>query len=219
MQEIDIFTFEEKYKDYLSPEQAARELFIGTATLMNWYRKDAGISSLQLPIGSRMVPYFSPADVEAIRTSHNLEHHDDSTILHDFEAFIDENTLTFSFKLIFMLSMLRLADKEGEVNIDSLIEEYRKFYIERIERGLPVDRPNCAYNREFLDDLVKVKRSILSNPFEKFERKRFVYYSKDLNILSFHPALWEQMSQETKDQIRDKEREFLEKYYEKLGGL
>ena len=28
-----------------------------------------------------------------------------------------------------------------------------------------------------------------------------------------------QMSQETKDQIRDKEREFLEKYYEKLGGL
>lgn len=80
-------------------------------------------------------------------------------------------------------------------------------------------RPNCAYNREFLDDLVKVKRSILSNPFEKFERKRFVYYSKDLNILSFHPALWEQMSQETKDKIRDKEREFLEKYYEKLGGL
>lgn len=219
MQEIDIFTFEEKYKDYLSPEQAARELFIGTATLMNWYRKDKEISSLQLPIGSRMVPYFSPSDIEAIRTSHNLGHHDDSTILHDFESFIDENTLTFSFKLIFMLSMLRLADKEGEVNIDSLIEEYRQFYIERIDRGLPVDRPNCAYNREFLDDLVKVKRSILSNPFEKFERKRFVYYSKDLNILSFHPVLWEQMTQETKDGIRDKEREFLKAYYEKLGGL
>ena len=33
------------------------------------------------------------------------------------------------------------------------------------------------------------------------------------------PLMWEQMSQETKDQIRDKEREFLEKYYEKLGGL
>ena len=54
---------------------------------------------------------------------------------------------------------------------------------------------------------------------EKFERKRFVYYSKDLNILSFHPVLWEQMTQETKDGIRDKEREFLRVYYEKLGGL
>ena len=219
MREIDIFTFEEKYRDYLSPEQAARELFIGTATLMNWYRKDNGISSLQLPIGSRMVPYFSPSDIEAIRAAHGLGHHDDSTILRDFEAFIDENTLTFSFKLIFMLSMLRLADKEGEVSIDALIEEYRGFYIDRLERGLPVDRRGCAYDREFLDDLVKVKRSILSNPFEKFERKRFVYYSKDLNILSFHPALWEKMSPEVKDGIREKEKGFLEKYYERLGGV
>ena len=219
MREIDIFTFEEKYKDYLSPEQAARELFIGTATLMNWYRKDNGISSLQLPIGSRMVPYFSPSDIEAIRAAHGLGHHDDSTILEDFEAFIDENTLTFSFKLIFMLSMLRLADKEGEVSIDALIEEYRRFYIDRIERGLPVDRRGCAYDREFLDDLVKVKRSILANPFEKFERKRFVYYSKDLNILSFHPALWEKMSPEVKEGIREKERGFLERYYERLGGV
>ena len=219
MREIDIFTFEEKYKDYLSPEQAARELFIGTATLMNWYRKDNGISSLQLPIGSRMVPYFSPSDIEAIRAAHGLGHHDDSTILRDFEAFIDENTLTFSFKLIFMLSMLRLADKEGEVSIDALIEEYRGFYIDRLERGLPVDRRGCAYDREFLDDLVKVKRSILANPFEKFERKRFVYYSKDLNILSFHPALWEKMSPEVKERIGEKERGFLERYYERLGGV
>ena len=63
---------EEKYRGYLSTEQAARELFIGTATIMNWYRKDNSISSLQLPIGSRMVPYFSAEDVEAIRESHGL---------------------------------------------------------------------------------------------------------------------------------------------------
>ena len=219
MQEIDIHTFEEKYRGYLSPEQAARELFIGTATIMNWYRKDNSISSLQLPIGSRMVPYFSAEDVEAIRESHGLGQHDDTTILKDFEDFIDENTLTFSFKLIFMLSMLKLADKEGEVNIDDLISEYRAFYMDRLDRGLPVDRPNCAYNTEFLNDLVKVKRSILTNPFEKFERKRFVYYSKDLNMLSFHPALWEQLTAEKKEEIREKETGFLRAYYEKLGGM
>ena len=219
MQEIDIFTFEDKYRDYLSPEQAARELFIGTATIMNWYRKDNSISSLQLPIGSRMVPYFSKEDVESIRESHGLGQHDDTTILKDFEDFIDENTLTFSFKLIFMLSMLKLADKEGEVNIDDLISEYRAFYMDRLDQGLPVDRPNCAYNTEFLNDLVKVKRSILTNPFEKFERKRFVYYSKDLNMLSFHPALWEQLTEEKKEEIREKESGFLQAYYEKLGGI
>ncbi len=219
MQEIDILTFEEKYKDYLSPEQAARELFIGTSTLMSWYRKESSISSLQLPIGSRMVPYFSATDIEGIRAGHNLGVHNDSTILKDFEEFIDENTLTFSFKLIFMLSMLKLADKEGEVNMDDLIEEYRSFYMDRIDRGLQVDRPRCPYNREYLGDLVKVKRSILSNPFEKFERKRFVYYSKDLNRLSFHPALWKQLTTEKKNVIENKEREFLRIYYEKLSDV
>ena len=217
MQEIDIYTFEEKYGDYLSPEQAARELYIGTSSLISWYRKDNSISSLQLPIGSRMVPYFSKDDIENIRTAHNLGKHDDSTILQDFSDFIDENTLTFSFKLIFMLSMLKLADKEGEVNIDDLINEYRSFYLNRIDNNLPVDRANCVYDRDYLNDRIKVKQSILSNPFEKFERKRFVYYSKDLNILSFNPILWKEMSDTFKNEIKIKEENFLEEYYEKLS--
>lgn len=218
MKEIDIFTFEDKYSDYLSPEQAARELFIGTSSLMSWYRKDNSIASLTLPIGSRQVPYFSKEDVENIRVSHNLGIHDDTTILKDFEDFIDENTLTFSFKLIFMLSMLKLADKEGEVNIDDLINEYRSFYIDRINNKLPVDRSNCVYTKEYLEDDVKTKQSILSNPFEKFERKRFVYYSKDLNILSFNPLLWKQLTPEKKQEIKDKEVQFLKEYYEKIDS-
>ncbi len=216
MQEIDILTFEEKYKDYLSPEQTARELFVGTSSLMNWYRKDRSISSLQLPIGSRLVPYFSKDDVERIRTEKNLGKHDESTILEDFESFIDENTLTFSFKLIFMLAMLKLADKEGEVSIDTLLNEYRAFYIDRLDKGLPVDRPNCIYTRDYLMDDDRLKQSILSNPFEKFERKRFVYYSKDLALLSFHPGLWNKLTEEKKEEIRNKEQRFLEEYYQKL---
>ena len=219
MREIDIHTFEDKYKDYLSPEQAARELFIGTSSLMSWYRKEPSISSLQLPVGSRMVPYFSPDDVEEIRISHKLGKHDETTILKDFEDFINENTLTFSFKLIFMLGMLKLADREGEVRMDKLVEEYKAFYMERIEHGLPVDRSNCIYDRDYLNDNDKLKRSILSNPFEKFERKRFIYYSKDLSMLSFNPALWRQMTEEKKEEIRVKEKDFLKAYYEKLGGL
>ena len=219
MQEIDILTFEEKYKDYRSPEQAARELFINTATLMNWYRKDPSISSLTLPIGSRMVPYFSASDVEHLRSVKNIGVHDETTILKDFEDFIEENTLTFSFKLVFMLGMLELANEEGEVKIEDLMNYYRQFYMDRIERGLPVDRQNCVYTKDYLEDDVKLKQSILSNPFEKFERKRFVYYSKDLSMVSFSPALWEKLTDEKKNWVREKETQFLEEYYAKLGGM
>lgn len=128
------------------------------------------------------MPYFSSDDIAKIKVAKQLKEHNEETILQDFIDFIDENTLTYSFKLIFMLNMFELADKEGEVNIDDLIDKYSKFYIDRLDRNLPVDRKGCVFNYEYLNDRTKMKKSILDNPFEKFERKRFVYFSKDLNI-------------------------------------
>ena len=219
MQAIDVFTFEEKYKDYKSLEQTARELFIGTNTLSKWVKQNPNFSSLYLPIGSKMMPYFSNADIQNIKQIKKLKDHNEETILQDFIDFIDENTLTYSFKLIFLLNMFRLADKEGEVNMDNLIDEYSAFYKDRIERNLQVDRSGCVYDMEYLNDRTKMKKSILDNPFEKFERKRFVYFSKDLNILSFNPNLWSKLTDEIKDKIISKERKFLEDYYKNMGGL
>lgn len=219
MQAIDVFTFEEKYKDYKSLEQTARELFIGTNTLSKWVKQNPNFSSLYLPIGSKMMPYFSSADIQNIKQIKKLKDHNEETILQDFIDFVDENTLTYSFKLIFLLNMFRLADKEGEVNMDNLIDEYSAFYKDRIERNLQVDRSGCVYDMEYLNDRTKMKKSILDNPFEKFERKRFVYFSKDLNILSFNPNLWSKLTDEIKDKIISKERKFLEDYYKNMGGL
>jgi len=85
-------------------------------------------------------------------------------------------------------------------------------------RNLPVDRPNCIYNEDFLGNVTSVKNSILSNPFEKFERKRFVYYSKDLKVLSFNPDLWEKMTEEYKGKIITKEKTLLDEYYRKYDA-
>ena len=209
MQEIDVFTFEEKYKDYRSLEQAARELFVGTNTLSKWVKLNPEFSSLSLPIGNKLMPYFSNEDITKIKVAKNLKEHNEETILQDFIDFIDENTLTYSFKLIFLLNMFKLADKEGEVNIDNLINEYSAFYQDRIDRNLQVDRKGCVHDNEYLKDRTKMKKSILDNPFEKFERKRFIYFSKDLNILSFNPNLWTKLTEQI----------FLKEYYKTMGGL
>lgn len=37
---------------------------------------------------------------------------------------------------------------------------------------------------------------MLTNPFEKFERKRFLYYSKDLSIIAMNHALYSKMTKE-----------------------
>ena len=217
MKEIDILSFEEKYKDYLSLEQAARELYVGTQTLNGWNKKN-NYASLYLPIGRIQVPYFSNDDIERIRTEKGLTVHTDETILDDFIAFVDENTLTFSFKLVFLINCLKLADKEGNINLTELVDKYAEFYSNRIDKHLPVDKPNCVYTREKMGDKVFIKKSLLDNPFEKFERKRFFFHSKDLNIISFNYALWSKMTDKTKTDIIKKELQFLKRYYKKYGG-
>lgn len=219
LKEIDILTFEDKYSDYLSLEQAARELYVGTATLARWVNDNSNYASLYLAVGRRNIPYFSSEDIEKIRMDKDISIHNESTILNDFIEFIDDNQLTFSYKLIFLLNSFDLADLEGEIKIDNLVDKYRSFYLSRIERDIPVDRKTCPYTKDYLYDYNRIKRNMLENPFEKFERKRFIYYSKDLNLVAFNPLLWEKLTDDIKNDIITKLKQFLETYYEKLGGL
>jgi len=97
----------------------------------------------------------------------------------------------------FLLSFLEhMNPLTGDARIDDVLEGYRAFYLDRFDRGLPVDRRTCPYDRETLADAKFVKRSMLVNPFEKFERKRFMYYSKDLGMISLNHALLSKMSTE-----------------------
>mgnify|MGYP000294173828 CR=1 FL=1 len=72
---------------------------------------------------------------------------------------------------------------------------------------------------EMLKDRKAVQRNMLTNPFEKFERKRFLYYSKDLSVISMNHALFGQMKEEDWERVRRQMREDLRKYYDGMGGV
>ena len=94
--------------------------------------------------------------------------------------------------------------------------DYAAFYRDRLERGLPVDRAGCPYTTEFLDDGRAVRRSMLSNPFEKFERKRFMYHSRDLGQISLNHALLARLTEADWDRVRAQMRADLEDYYARV---
>ncbi|HZJ88399.1 MAG TPA: DEAD/DEAH box helicase, partial [Sphaerochaeta sp.] len=104
---IDITTFEDQYAEYFSEEQSARELYISTSTLKNWMRKGEVEADLKIPFGKRSLAFFHPDSLEDIRKLKGLSVHDDTTLREDFFAFIDEKSYTFSFKIIFLLALLR----------------------------------------------------------------------------------------------------------------
>lgn len=211
--EVDIHTFEEKYGDYYSQEQLAREYFVNTGTITSWIRKGKIAPTVEFPFGSKKISLFSPEDVEKYRKELNIQEHNDDTVRDAFFAFLEERDYSLSYKMPFLLSFIDHMDTIGDAKIEDVLTDYIAFYQDRIDKGLPVDRPSCPYNAETLKDRKMIKSSMLTNPFEKFERKRFMYYSKDLGVISLNHALMAKMSGEDWERVKRQMREDLERYY------
>lgn len=211
--EVDIHTFEEKYGDYYSQEQLAREYFVNTGTITSWIRKGKITPTVEFPFGNKKISLFSPEDVEKYRKELNIQEHNDETVRDDFFAFLEERDYSLSYKMPFLLSFIDHMDTIGDAKIEDVLTDYIAFYQDRIDKGLPVDRPSCPYNAETLKDRKMIKSSMLTNPFEKFERKRFMYYSKDLGVISLNHALLAKMSEGDWERVKGQMREDLERYY------
>lgn len=211
--EVDIHTFEEKYGDYYSQEQLAREYFVNTGTITSWIRKGKITPTVEFSFGSKKISMFSPEDVEKYRKELNIQEHNDETVRDDFFAFLEERDYSLSYKMPFLLSFIDHMDTIGDAKIEDVLTDYIAFYQDRVDKGLPVDRPSCPYNAETLKDRKMVKSSMLTNPFEKFERKRFMYYSKDLGVISLNHALMAKMSGEDWERVKGQMRGDLERYY------
>ena len=168
VEEVDIFTFEEKYPDHISDEQIARELFVSTGTVRSWVKKGKLVPDVRIPFGRSMLNYYNPIRIDDIRKSLNLGKHNQSTIYEDFFNFLEERNYSLSYKLVMILSFLKIVDKHGTCNFDELKDEYKKFYTSRINAGIAVDKSSCPYSNQFLSNDSKLKVSILQNPFEKY---------------------------------------------------
>jgi superfamily II DNA or RNA helicase len=218
LQPFDVFTMEKLYGDYLSEEQLARELFISTGTVRSWIRKNQIVADVSMSLGRSKIHLFKPDRVRKIRVEKGLKEHSEKTIVEDFWEFIEKGDYTFSYKMYFILSVLDVVDETGDAVTGDIVNRYCQYYYERFKEEKIIDRENSPYNDiEYVKDKKIMKRSILQNPFEKFERKRFMYYSKELSKISFHHLIWEELYENNGiEKLRNKMWEDIEEYYSKL---
>ena len=150
----------------------------------------------------RHIPLFSPEDVNYYREALNIPIHNDETIKQDFFDFLEERDYSLSYKMPFLLALIKNMDVIGDAKIEDVLTDYIAFYQDRIRRGLPVDKPTCPYSAERLKDRKFIKSNMMTNPFEKFERKRFLYQSKDLGVISMNHALFSKMTKQDFEKSR-----------------
>ena len=215
--EIDVTSFEDKYGDYLSQEQLVREFYVSTGTITSWIKKGKIQPTVTYPFGSKQIYLFSPEDAKRIRQELEIPEHNEETMKQDFFDFLEERDYSLSYKMPFLLSFLKNLNSIGDANIEDVLNDYIAFYEDRIERGLPVDRPSCPYNAESLKDRKLIKSNMLTNPFEKFERKRFLYHSKDLGVISMNHALFARMEEDDFQRVKEQMEEDLRNYYRDMG--
>ena len=215
--EIDVTSFEDKYGEYLSQEQLAREYYVSTGTITSWIKKGKIQPTVTYPFGSKQIYLFSPEDAKRIRQELEIPEHTEETMKQDFFDFLEERDYSLSYKMPFLLSFLKNMNSIGDANIEDVLNDYIAFYEDRIERGLPVDRPSCPYNAETLKDRKLIKSNMLTNPFEKFERKRFLYHSKDLGVISMNHALFARMEEDDFQRVKEQMEEDLRNYYRDMG--
>lgn len=68
-----------------------------------------------------------------------------------------------------------------------------------------------------MKDRKLIKSNMLTNPFEKFERKRFLYHSKDLGVISMNHALFARMEEVDFERVKEQMEEELRNYYRDMG--
>ncbi|WP_421133122.1 DEAD/DEAH box helicase [Alteromonas sp. A079] len=216
---IKLFNFEDEFGDYINDEQLARALFISTGTIKNWVKNQSIVPDKQLPFGNKMLNYYKQDRIDEIREKKNLKLRSEATRRDDFFEFLEQRDYTFSFKIIFLLLMLKHADKTGEVSLSLLRDDYQSFYKSLLVKYGKAEKSNSPLNNEkFLNDKQQLSKSILQNPFEKFERKNFMYHSKDLDKLAFVPVLWEKLEsgdiELIEEQMLEDGRSYFDKYVE-----
>ena len=77
-------------------------------------------------------------------------------------------------------------------------------------------KPSRTYTTEFLANREAVRQSMPRTPFEKFERKRFLYYSRDLGQISINHALLACLSDADYVRIHEQMQQDLVDYYERV---
>jgi hypothetical protein len=143
---------------------------------------------------------------------------EDHTIRDLFVQFIEDMDMAMSYKPVMLLALLNAVDESGKAKVSEVVRGFRRFYQERKTAGLVVERPGAR--RQSVDELdeVAAQRLILGMPFEKFERRRFRRYDRDLAYVRFDPRLWRQLGSEDLHRIRAICLQSIQKYYERFSA-
>lgn len=121
------------------------------------------------------------------------------------------------YKPVFLKAFFEHMDEAGVVRICDLVDYFTDFYTDRLERGLPAEKPRSLFQKDGYTPK-DVERSILTNPFKRFADMRFMKRCKDPGCVALNPIIHKRLTPHDRTTILAACEEKLAAYYKGLGS-
>jgi hypothetical protein len=217
-QEIDVFNWQELVSGMISVSDLEVSLAASEGIVKRAIDRGTISPDHTLVIGERTYHYFNRERVEAIRITLGLPKVDEQSIKELFAGFVAEMDMASSYKPVMLLALLDNVDAHGKAKLSDVARSFRQFYELRKELGNVVERATARMTRiDSLDDMT-VQRVMLEMPFEKFERRKYLKYDRDLAYVRFDTSLWRQLDSEDLARIRAICEQSIAAYYERINN-
>jgi hypothetical protein len=214
---IDVFNWQEAMAGMISVSEAELELAASEGRLRRAVERGDVQADETLTLGERTYHYFKRERLEEIRLALGLPRVDDQSIRDLFIQFVEAMDMAASYKPVMLLALLGIVDQHGRARLDEVVSRFRQFYVDRQSAGLMVERASTRMARVSSLGVADVQQVLLQMPFEKFERKKYLRYDRDLAYVRFEPALWHQLKPADLEAIRKICHESIAQYYERLN--
>lgn len=212
---IDLFNWQEKAKDMISQYELVRRVSAQSETIERYIRDGLIIPDLEVPISEhRSFKYFDPARPAEYAKNFGWKLINSENMKDMFMEMVTTMTMSYSYKPVFILSMLEHMNENGEARLEDIVDEFANFYIERKENGLKPEKKKCIFTREdFAFTEKEVEKLILSMPFKRFEDMNFMHHAKHLGILQIDKAIMKRISEKDIKHRKECCVQALEKYF------
>jgi superfamily II DNA or RNA helicase len=213
---IDVFNWQQEVVNMISLSDLERELGVSQGRVRSAVERGQVKPDHILSLGDRTYIYFHRDRVEEVRVAVGAPKLEEHTLRDRFLDFVGAMDMALSYKPVMLLALLDTVDENGRARASEVARRFQQFYRDRRVAGLVVERPGSR--KVPVDDLdeTSAQRLMLGMPFEKFERRKFLGYDRDLAYVRFDPRLWRQLGPEDLEQIRSLCRRSIERYYERL---
>lgn len=134
-------------------------------------------------------------------------------------SFFDDYTMAriqSTYIPVFLLAFLENTDKNGTVLMNRIIDYYEKFYSERRNKNLVVERPDSIFAKS-KPEHDAIKRLILFNPLGRSFLKKYFRYDKQTDSVCVNTKFWMGMSYADGIKIKEKSSKILDEYYKKIS--